>query len=46
MEQTQCSETLEFKLQTPGNNPEKAYDLMLCHYHGLLYLDYYYYYLF
>jgi hypothetical protein len=23
MEQTECSETLEFKLQTPGNNPEE-----------------------
>jgi hypothetical protein len=23
MEQTQCSETLAFKLQTPGNNPEE-----------------------
>jgi hypothetical protein len=26
MEETECSETLAFKLQTPGNNPEKAYD--------------------
>jgi hypothetical protein len=24
MEQTQCSETLAFKLQTPGNNPEES----------------------
>jgi hypothetical protein len=24
MAQIVCSETLEFKLQTPGNNPEKA----------------------
>jgi hypothetical protein len=23
MEQTECSETLAFKLQTPGNNPEE-----------------------
>jgi hypothetical protein len=24
MEHTQCSETLAFKLQTPGNNPEES----------------------
>jgi hypothetical protein len=24
MEQTECSETLTFKLQTPGNNPEES----------------------
>jgi hypothetical protein len=24
MEQTQCSETLAFKLQTPGNHPEES----------------------
>jgi hypothetical protein len=24
MEQTECSETLAFKLQTPGNNPEES----------------------
>jgi hypothetical protein len=24
MEQTKCSETLAFKLQTPGNNPEES----------------------
>jgi hypothetical protein len=24
MEQTQCSETLAFKLQTPENNPEET----------------------
>jgi hypothetical protein len=24
MEQTQCSETLAFKLHTPGNNPEES----------------------
>jgi hypothetical protein len=24
MEQTECSETLEFKLQTPRNNPEES----------------------
>jgi hypothetical protein len=24
MEQTQCSETLKFKLQTSGNNPEES----------------------
>jgi hypothetical protein len=24
MEQTQCSETLEFKLQTPGETPEES----------------------
>jgi hypothetical protein len=24
MEQTVCSETLAFKLQTPGNNPEES----------------------
>jgi hypothetical protein len=24
MEQTECSETLVFKLQTPGNNPEES----------------------
>jgi hypothetical protein len=24
MEQTQCSETLAFKLQAPGNNPEES----------------------
>jgi hypothetical protein len=24
IEQTQCSETLAFKLQTPGNHPEES----------------------
>jgi hypothetical protein len=24
VKQTQCSETLAFKLQTPGNNPEES----------------------
>jgi hypothetical protein len=24
MEETECSETLAFKLQTPGNNPEES----------------------
>jgi hypothetical protein len=24
MEQTECSETLAFKLQMPGNNPEES----------------------
>jgi hypothetical protein len=24
MEQTECSEMLAFKLQTPGNNPEES----------------------
>jgi hypothetical protein len=24
MEQTECSETLAFKLQTPGNHPEES----------------------
>jgi hypothetical protein len=27
MEQRECSETWAFKLQTPGNNPEEAYDI-------------------
>jgi hypothetical protein len=27
MEQTNCSQALAFKLQTPINHPEKAYDI-------------------
>jgi hypothetical protein len=27
MEQTESSETLAFKLQTPGDSPEKTYDI-------------------
>jgi hypothetical protein len=34
MEETECSETLAFKLQTPGNNPEesirRAIHLFIC----------------
>jgi hypothetical protein len=41
MEQTQCSETLAYKIQTPGNYPEVNIQQFLdC----LLNKDYYYYY--
>jgi hypothetical protein len=29
MEQTECSKTLAFNLQMPGNNQEEAYDMAL-----------------
>jgi hypothetical protein len=33
-EQTDCSETLVFKLQTPGNNPEHSISQILIGYCG------------
>jgi hypothetical protein len=29
MERTECSETLAFKLQMPGNNPEESIDIYI-----------------
>jgi hypothetical protein len=35
MEQTGCSEMLAFKVQTPGNNQEKAYENNCCLFYTL-----------
>ena len=35
MEQTECSETLAYKIQTPGNYPEESIQQLLSEYESL-----------
>ena len=37
MEQTECSETSEFKIQTPGNNPKESIQRHICYFSSLVF---------